>query len=226
MDDKSKETLLAIEQNSDIFPCLQIGGGSYDGGAFNSTDSSDYDKLGTAIGNNEHLEYLRIFNLYHNITLSTSNKKFFDGIRRNSSIIDLLLSTNRNLAIADVAHEVLNIFREKNTLETLLIDDMPLNRLVLIDTLSSCTNLREITLVQMGITDEQLLPMVEAFRGYTSIEKLDLRKNRIGHAGCEALSSLVTDNNPNLRLLGLSNNDINNEGMISIANSLSIIVYG
>ena len=111
MDDNSEDTLLEIEQNSDIFPCLQIGGSSYDEGAFNSKDSNDYDELGTAIGNNTNLKKLSIDNFDNNVTLSTTNEGFYEGVRHNSSITELNLHfigcDRHRQNITNVALEVL-----------------------------------------------------------------------------------------------------------------------
>jgi len=76
----SKDTLLAVEQNSVKLRHLDVGtySSSYGNGLFNSTDSEDYDRLGTAIGNNSSLRQLRIDNLSNNITLKPTNKKFYD----------------------------------------------------------------------------------------------------------------------------------------------------
>ena len=54
MDKFSKRALLAIEQNSNDLTGLQLGAhtSSYGNRLFSSTDSNDYDRLGTAIGNN------------------------------------------------------------------------------------------------------------------------------------------------------------------------------
>ena len=59
----SQETLLMIEQNSNELKCLNIGhsmthspGVTFDDGEFNSSNSDDYDRLGTAIGNNTQLD--------------------------------------------------------------------------------------------------------------------------------------------------------------------------
>ena len=80
-------------------------------------------------------------------------------------------------------------------------------------------NLQHIELC-CNITDEQLLPLVEAIRGHTSLMYLDLRSNRIGDVGCAAIASLL-ELNCNLRFLDFNNNAITNEGAIAIANSLT-----
>jgi len=233
----SQETLLMIEQNSNELKCLNIGhcmthspGVTFDDGEFNSSNSDDYDRLGTAIGNNTHLTKLKLDNLYDNVALNTTNENFYNGIRNNSSITRLYLHSitprphsNSNIrynSIADAALETLRACQEKNLLTELHINSMPLvnsaeeNRFV--ESLRCLTNLRDITLIRSDITDEQLLPIIEAIRGYTLIEELHLGYNRIGNAGCEALTTLR-----NVTRLLLTNNNIGNEGMVSIANSLS-----
>ena len=195
MDDNSEDTLLEIEQNSDIFPCLQIGGSSYDEGAFNSKDSNDYDELGTAIGNNTNLKKLSIDNFDNNVTLSTTNEGFYEGVRHNSSITELNLHfigcDRHRQNITNVALEVLGACQEKNILTKLHINTMPLvysgDVFRFIEGLRCFKKLREFTSVHSRLTDDHLLPMVEAIRGHASLEKINLMNNNIGNTGCEAL---------------------------------------
>ena len=70
------------------------------------------------------------------------------------------------------------------------------------------------------MTDEQLLPMVEAIRGHRSLETLRLNYNRIGNVGCETVAALLHDPSCNLQTLDIHHNQIGNEGAIAIANSL------
>jgi len=118
-----------------------------------------------------------------------------------------------------VAFEVLRACQEKNILTKLHINTMPLvvgsGEQLMADILRGFTNLREITYIHSNITDDQILPIVEAIRGYNLIDYLHLGYNRIGNAGCEALSTLQ-----NVTKVILGNNRIGNEGMVSFANSL------
>ena len=59
MNNNSKKTLRRIEQNDDELTLLCIGDPDFDGG-FISSDTSDYSRLGAAIGNNNHLTKLRV----------------------------------------------------------------------------------------------------------------------------------------------------------------------
>jgi len=61
--------------------------------------------------------------------------------------------------------------------------------------------------------------MVESLRGHR-LEELGLSDNRIGNGGCDAITTLLADPNCNLRYLSLADNDIDNEGATTIANSL------
>jgi len=162
-----------------------------------------------------------IENVYNNITLDATNKRFYDGIRHNSSITDLFLSaiTYDGNDIFDVALEVMKACQEKNILTKLHINTMPLvnsGEQIMADILRGFTNLREIVYIHSELTDDQLLPMVEAIREHGLIEELCLFNNRIGNAGCEALATLR-----NITKVNLNDNNIGNEGMIAIVNSLS-----
>jgi len=213
--DKSSETaLLAVEQNSNELTSLNLGVGYMDEKrVFKSSDSDDYNRLGTAVGTNTHLTSLKIHNLYNNITLNTANKQFYDGIRRNSSITELFIASI-NQDNVGVVHEVLMAFHGKNILTKLQINSTVYHRFME-DTLRVCTNLREIILHHCSITDYYLLPMVEAVRGHHFLEKFTLSGNYIEDAGCKALATLR-----NLTSLDIADNDIKNEGMIAIGNSL------
>jgi len=219
MDSLSKDTLLAIEQNSDTVTYLKVGDHHLSNeGAFNSRDSDDYDRLGTAVGTNTHLNKLAITDLYNNVNLNTANESFYDGIRRNTTIKDLNLSSIDQNKF-DMASKVLKVFAEKNILTKLLINTMPLvnsSEQLMAECLRRCTNLREILYLHSRITDGQLLPIIEAIRGHHLIEELDLMNNNIGNVGCEAVASLR-----NVTKVNLNENNIGNEGIISIANSLS-----
>ena len=94
-------------------------------------------------------------------------------------------------------------------------------RVVINTTFSSCTNLKTLNFNYSNVTDEQLLPMVDAIRGHSSLQKLALHHNMIGNIGSQALATLLEHPNSNLRRLDLNYNHINNEGAIAIANSLA-----
>ena len=89
MDSKSQKTLRQIEQNDAQFRYLRIGYSTYDR-EFISIDSSDYPRLGAAIGNNTHLSSL-VVNPVGAPTLDIANTEFFDGLKQNTSIRDLSL---------------------------------------------------------------------------------------------------------------------------------------
>ena len=233
MDSKSQKTLRQIEQNDDQLTTLRIGsalilnGRSLDNfGEFLSSDASDYSRLGTAIGNNTHLEELMVA-LDGAPTLDIANNEFFDGLKRNSSIIDLQLSCNRHNLVGGIGHEILKSYQKiSNNLTRLCIQHTILDNgggNVITETLRLCTNLKAINLPDNNITDEQLLPMIEAIKGgcYTSLEQLNLFGNRIGNAGCHALVTLLEHTNSSLQYLNLNSNQIGNEGATAIANSLA-----
>ena len=101
---------------------------------------------------------------------------------------------------------------------------MPLANLAeefrLVESLRGFTNLKEITCINSNISDVQLLPIVEAIRGHGLLDSLILMKNSIGNTGCEALATLH-----NVAKLNLFDNNIGNEGIIAIVNSLPVNNY-
>ena len=217
----SQETLRRIERSDAQFTDLQLGYSGIDGG-FKSSDASDYLRLGAAIGNNTHLKKLRVYlGANHNQSLDISNTEFFDGLKRNLSINNLELRCNRHILVG-VEHEIFKSYQKiNNNLTRLCITEVVLDNgggNVITETLRWCRNLKTINLSENSITDEQLLPMVEAIRGgcNTSLENLILYSNRIGNAGCHALATLLADINSNLQILDLDRNQIGNEGATAI----------
>ena len=81
--------------------------------------------------------------------------------------------------------------------------------------------MQEVSLFNSNINDVQLSLFIEAIRGYRSLEQLSLFGNSIGRAGCEAIAALLRDPNYNLRSLDLSGNDVHNDGVTTLANSLT-----
>ena len=226
MNSNSQDTLSLIEQNDYDLTELCIGYSGTDDGEFQSSAASDYSRLGAAIGNNNHLTKL-IVALDDEDPLDTANNKFFDGLKRNSSISDLQLSCNYHTLIGGIGQEMLKSYQKiNNNLTRLCITGAVLENgggNVITDTLRWCRNLNTITFPNNNITDEQLLPLIEAIKGgcKTSLEQLYLYENRIGNSGCHALATLLGDPNTKLHYLDLDNNRIDTEGSTVIANSLA-----
>ena len=223
MDSNSQKTLRRIEQNADQLTTLRIGSAFLHGG-FISSDTSDYLRLGTAIGNNTHLTKL-IVAPDDEDPLNATNNEFFNGLKRNSSISDLGLRCNQHNLVGGVEHEILKSYQKiNNNLTGLCINEAVLDNggcNVITETLRWCRNIKTINLGDNSITDDQLLPIVEAIRGKRMLEKLLLYGNRIGNIGCQAIATLLGDPNTKLQDLRLFDNNINNEGATAIADSLA-----
>ena len=227
MDNNIQNILRRVTQNDPSLTTLILDNNNIygdDSFMFYSDNGDDYSALGAAIANNTHLAKLE-FTLSDDLPLTVANRAFYDGLKSNSSIHELILYC-RSLNIAGgVAHEILKIYQENNNhLTVLRIYDADLQSggdRVIVDTLRNCRNLQSLDLTGCDITDAQLLPMVEAVRRHHLLESLDVGSNDIGNAGCEAIATLLIDPNCNLRILNLAGNAINNEGATTIANSLT-----
>ena len=216
-----QETLRRIEQNDDTMKKLWIGDTTlYDddptitGGTFNSRVGSDYSRLGASIGENTHLSRLVVDlcddHRGHEITLDVTDVMFFDGLKRNSSIHELILDC-RQQSIGGVIYEILKAYQANNNLTALVIANANPSldnegEHVITATLRRCTHLKRIGLYHCNINDEQLLPMVETVRGHASLDYLHLWGNRIRRAGCEAVATLLEDHTSNLHTLMLERN--------------------
>ena len=150
-------------------------------GDFYSETIDDYSVLGAAIATNTQLEKL-IVTLTDDLPLTEADRGFYDGLKSNSSINNLYLYCDgRNIA-GGVAQEILKAYQENNShLTVLRIYNANLQSggdRVIGDTLRSCRNLQTIILPNCNITDEQLLPIVDAIRGHGMLEKLYLCEHR------------------------------------------------
>ena len=216
-----QETLRNVEENDAELTKLRIGI-DYNIG-FNSTDGDDYSRLGAAIAENTHLTSLVVV-LRDTVALDVTNDRFYDGLKLNSSIQALTFHCgNSNIAVG-VGQKILEAYQENNNhLTGISINSADLQhggQHIIAETLRSCTNLQHIDLCGCSITDEQLLPMVDAISGHRSLEELRLYGNRIGNTGCETLTTLLRNQNSNLQILNLEGNNIGNEGVTTLANGL------
>ena len=215
MDALRPETLHKLEQNDPTVTKITLG-------QWNGINADHFTRLGNAIATNSHLKELEV-DVYRS-ALNDTEIELFDGIKQNSSIQKLKLICGSRNIIGTAAHEILKAYHENNNLLThLTINHAGLQNgghLAVAETSRCCTNLNYIRL-SCDINDEHMLQMVEALRGCISLEDLDLDRNRIGNAGCDAIATLLRDPNYNLEYLDLSNNQIGNNGAIALANSLA-----
>ena len=197
---------------------------------YNLLNHDDFSALGVAIGENTYLTELEI----HFVSISQDDdistfQALFDGLKHNSSICKLHLKGDNRNALGDVGIEILRVYQDKrNQLTHLIIDDfLPLQQNggggVITDALSSYKNLKTIDLYSCSITDEQLLPMIDAVRGHRQLEELILTFNSIGNVGCETLVTLLEEPNCNIKYLDLQANIINltHDGASNLANGLA-----
>ena len=162
--------------------------------------------------------------------LDMSIRAFFTGLIQNTSIKNLHLSCFGRggvVLLEFVICEILRIYQEKNNLNHLDIRS-PLQiggNHIFATPLQRCTNLSHINLTHCNMTDEELIPIVQAIRGHPSLKMLNLLGNRIGYpdsdAGCLALSTLLLHPHNNIEHLGLIDNQIGNVGAITLAINLT-----
>ena len=127
----------------------------------------DYSRLGADIGENTHVETLRVNT--NAILNRAADNGFLDGIKRNTSIRNLSMMTVNNIyQVGGVAHEVLNVYKENNRLARLVISWCSLQNgtdNVITETLRGCSNLTKFSLTRSSLSDAQLLPMIKVLRG-------------------------------------------------------------
>ena len=220
MENNSRETLRRANQNDPSLTTLRLVNNNNYGGddsEFYSDNSDDYSTLGSAIANNT---------ISDGLALGVADREFYNGLKSNSSInkLTLFCLTTRNDIAIGVGQEILKAYQKNNNhLTDLSISNNNLQSggdRVIGDTLRNCRNLQRVALNFCNITDEQLLPIVDAIRGHRMLEVLSLSVNNIGNVGCDTIATLLIEPNCNLRTLSLSRNAIDNEGATTIANSL------
>ena len=214
MDECSEEILRRVQQNHPTFTTLSIG--YRDGFTARDASASDYSTLGLAIAQNTNLARLEIALPEYEIALDDAGEGFFEGLKQNTSIHDLEFSCNNRHVAGGVISKILNAYQANIHLTRLTIEDVRLDNggdSIIAKTLKSCTNLRVITLRSCNITDEQLVPMVEALRG-----QLDLGQNEVGNAGCDAIATLIDANSNLRRVHGLNGNSIDHDRRLNLFN--------
>ena len=190
--------------------------------------------MGNAIGNNTHLKTLFFFESPSNVRFGRGNNTrwadaiinngvFFDSLRRNTSITYLGLG---GFDFSEGAgREIMNEYVTNNTnLSSFYAIHCNLSNDgagVLGSTLSTCPNLKIISLGQCNIDDDILNELVAGeFTGISQLSHLGLSDNDFGVSGCNAIVTLLQNPCFNLTYIDLGNNGINNEGATTLANAL------
>ena len=203
-----------VDKNDPTVTEFQIGGKGFDSDMnmlrpSDSSYESAFCRLGGCIAENTHLIQLDIY-LSDGILLHTTDRGFYDGLLRNSSIktLRLLCPPNTNI-IGGVEQEILTAYHANNHLTqlTLISIDMQNGRDLFTTTLRCSPNLKQLELLECNITDELLLQLIESVRE-CALEKLGLMTNRIGNTGCDILAALLEDPKCNIHTLDLNNNQI------------------
>ena len=219
MDVYSQETLQRIEQNDAKLTTLIIGDvyvdesrGDHCPSSFVSSNTSDYSKLGAAIGKNTRLTHVI---LHFGIT----NSGFIEGIKKNSSVTYVLFNYAVQHEMLDSYHQILN---QPIRIGISFPDLLNGGHNTIANILRRYSSIRNLSFGDnIDISHEQLLTIIEAIREHNSLESLHLSRNNIGNDGCRVIATLLEDPNNKLRTLNLSNNNISNEGATVIANSLA-----
>jgi len=81
-------------------------------GSFNSSDGRDFSQLGASIGQNTRLTKL-VIKLSDDIALDVTDRGFFEGIKLNSSIHELVLICDGQNTVDGVGQKLLMDYQEK-----------------------------------------------------------------------------------------------------------------
>ena len=119
MDSISQETLRRVESNDDTLTTLKIKNCNFDrNGRFNSSDGRDFSTLDSSIGENTRMTKLVVV-LNDDIALDVTDRGFFEGIKRNSSISELVLNCENRGVVDELVHEILKAYHTNNNLTRL-----------------------------------------------------------------------------------------------------------
>ena len=207
--------VVSVRTENGAFTLKDNSSGDNSSGVFNPSDDNDFISLGEYIAENSHPTKL--------IHVNGRGGLDVECLKHNSSIQKLgFLCGGRNIS-AGAIHEILQVYREKGNLTWLFIESANLQHggVDVLVTLRSNPIMKSIKLCRCSINDQQFLPIVEAIRGHSMLEELDLDRNSIGNASCEIIVTLLDNPNSNIHGLGLGGNTISNEGAITIANGLA-----
>ena len=218
---------LSVKNNDKSFKSLRLG--TPDPLLDGNLSSEQYGgRLGKYIAKNTYLSMLdiQLYNFPNGEELVITDQEFYNGLKRNSSIQQLYLtgnSVNQDNMLGNVGCGILNAYRENCTnLTELTIGSMDITSDIDLvkTTIRNCTNLKEITLHRCSINDRVLTQIIQVFEGLNQLNCLYLGDNVIGNRGCEAIAQFLAVPNNNISSLGLSYNNIGNEGAGAIINSL------
>ena len=208
-----------IGRNDPTLTKLHINNLPLDDDEYDTYTGDNYSRLGESISRNTQIKALSINFHYH-----CNVRYMIDGLRKNDSINKLRLQSNDGHG----RKQLLEMYQEKNTLTSICIQNTnPLGQSIN-NALRFCTNLKQIDISRCSITDDELLPVVEAIKGHHTLEILNLYGNNIGSDrfmaacsdGCQALGALLADPKCNIHTLNLINNRIGNIGARFLANGL------
>ena len=183
MDKRSRETLRRVEQNVLALTEMWIGASQDDSrprGGFASSKGTDYSKLGRCIDHNTRLTTLMVY-IDGFGSIIFPNRDFVEGLRGNSTIYDLHINCDYTNIVGGIRQEILNAYQENNNLSVLRIQQAGLQNggdHLIGDVLRRCTNLNQIRLPLCNISNEQIVPIVDAIRGHTSLWLVELDLNR------------------------------------------------
>ena len=167
-------------------------------------------RLGNYIGENTHLGTLFFDGRSDRLAEAiVGNEAFFDGLKRNTSI-KLLRLGNFDFS-GGVGHEILNkyVLNNTNLYEFYARHCNLLNggAGVLKSTLSTCRNVRWLSLEGCNIDDDSLNELAGGFTGMSELHDFDLSHNNFGVSGCWAIATLLQNSRCNLESIGLTNTE-------------------
>lgn len=211
----SELTTLSIRDDGIVCPFAS-------GGGFYSIDDNDFSQLGFAIGENTHLESLGLL-----LDKDEPNRGLLDGLRHNTSICKLNINCHGvGLIIGGLIHEVLKVYKEKQTLIEINITRAHLVRNgeeeIITEIIGNCLDIECIRVEGCNMTDEMFSQMFDAMVPLSKLKTICFTEHGIGNAVCISIANLLANTKySKLRHLNILKNRVDTDGARIIVDSLS-----
>lgn len=188
-----------------------------------SNDCTDLAMLGRNLERSKTIRTLyleRVQELVH-------SAEFFDGIRRNTSIVSVILNhctlahVGDRLTLAHASRDY-EFLASKQSLRNILMTDCIVDK-ALMHSISKCTSVRHLKFESCNLDLETLEALTNGIQSLPHLTLLELPMNnfgRLGPPGCRALAKVLKDHNSNLVTLDLGYSNINNDMASMLARSL------
>jgi len=222
----NQEILQRLKDNDGSFDKLRIlhppypwVGTSDNNDYYTIIDGEDIVWLGYYIGQNTKLRELHFY------SKTIDNELFYKELSRNSSINKVVYVDFTNYLLdGETFRMMVPFFKNNNSLNCLEVSEYTmsadcLRQLAL--AIAECnTSLNEVVFSSNQIGSENIVDIITALSMHPQLNRIVLDGMNIGRNPCTALSTLLRCSTTNLQSLSLNDNDIDDDGIKSLSQSI------